>query len=99
MEQAAISKVPRKLSACETYIALIKGYSVLALLVTPRAFANGGYIFVAAIEIFSAILTTYCIMKLVDVGLYYDSFSYSSVVQKAFGKRIRFVLDLMIGAT
>ena len=34
----------RKMSAFETYIALIKGYCVLLVLILPKSFANGGFL-------------------------------------------------------
>ena len=35
----------KKMNAFETYIAIIKGYCALMILVLPRAFGRGGYIF------------------------------------------------------
>ena len=98
VEKSVVEKV-QKLSPCETYVALLKGYVSLSLLTMPRAFANGGYIFSPICEFCSAVVTTYCVTKLVSVGLKYGSYSYSGVVQKAFGPRVRRVLDFMIAAT
>lgn len=35
----------KKMNAFETYIAIIKGYCALMILVLPRAFGRGGYVF------------------------------------------------------
>jgi amino acid permease len=79
VEHSVVDKV-KKLSPCETYIALLKGYVAISLLTMPKAFANGGYIFAPLCETFAAILTTYSVTKLVDVGLKLGSYSYSGVV-------------------
>ena len=59
----------KKLTPFETYIALIKGYCVLSVLIAPKAFVNGGFgvsgFFVAA----SGILSLLAALKLVDAGL------------------------------
>lgn len=47
----------------------------------------------------SALVSTVCIGKLVDAGLAYNLFSYSLVVEKAFGKKGRLVLDVMVSLT
>lgn len=47
----------------------------------------------------SAIVSTICIGKLVDTGLANNLYSYSLVVEKAFGKKGRFVLDVMVSLT
>jgi len=79
VETSVVDKV-KKLSPFETYIALVKGYVSLSLLTMPKAFANGGYIFSPICETFTAVLTTYCVSKLVNVGLKLGSYSYSGVV-------------------
>ena len=44
-------------------------------------------------------LTTVCVLKLVGSGLKLGIYSYSLLVEKAFGKKSRIVLDVMIAAT
>lgn len=89
----------RKLSYFETYIALIKGYCAIAILMLPKSFANGGYgvspLFIAG----NAVVSTVCVAKLIDAGNHFKLYSYSLVVEKALGKRGRFVLDVMIALT
>ena len=78
---------------------MIKGYCSLGLLILPKAFQNGGYVFSPCIEIVSAILTTICVTKLVDCGNRYQIYSYSDVVGKAFGKVAKGMTDFMICMT
>lgn len=47
----------------------------------------------------SAIVTTLCVQKLVKVALYYQTFSYSLVVEQTFGAKGRLALDIMIALT
>ena len=44
-------------------------------------------------------LTTVCVLKLVGSGLKLGIYSYSLLVEKAFGKTSRIILDVMIAAT
>lgn len=89
----------RKLSPRETYIALIKGYCASVVLMLPRVFQNGGLGVTPIFIITSAVISTYCVGKLVDTGLAKQLYSYSLIVERAFGKKGRFILDFMIALT
>ena len=77
----------------------MKGYCATAVLLLPKTFQNGGLgvtsIFIAT----SALLSTFCVGKLIDAGLATKLFSYSLIVEKALGKKGRFFLDVMVGLT
>ncbi len=45
----------RKLSPFETYIALLKGYCAIAILIMPKAFQNGGWAASALLEVAAAV--------------------------------------------
>lgn len=47
----------------------------------------------------NGLLTTVCVLKLVACGLKTGIYSYSILVEKAFGKTTRILLDVMIAAT
>ena len=83
----------------QTYIALIKGYMGACVLFTPKAFANGGYIFSSVALMFSGYITTICALKLIRIGQAINCFSYSEIVRKAFGTRGQNFLDFMIFST
>lgn len=53
-----------KLSPFEAYIALIKGYCAMTILMLPKAFANGGWLASLVFLIVSGLLTTLCAIKL-----------------------------------
>lgn len=83
----------------ETCIALIKGYCAVIVLLLPKTFQNGGMLITAFFIAMSAIVSTYCIGKLIDVGLATRLYSYSLIVERALGKRGRFCLDVMVSLT
>jgi amino acid permease len=88
-----------KLNQFETYIALIKGYCAILILFLPGAYMQGGYVTSTVLMIVSAIVTTVCVSKLVRVGLIFNLYSYSLVVERVFGRNSRILLDLMIATT
>lgn len=87
------------LSPFETYIALIKGYSAMTILLLPKAFANGGWLASSVFLIVSGIVTTSCAIKLVEAGLKLEVYSYSLIVEKTFGKVGKVILEIMIALT
>ena len=94
-----VARSVRKMSTRETYIALIKGYCASAVLMLPKTFQNGGIGVTPIFIVLMAIVSTFCVGKLVDAGLAKQLFSYSLIVEKAFGKKGRFVLDTMVALT
>ena len=56
------------MTAFQTYIALIKGYVGACVLFTPKAYANGGYLFSTFAIFFSGWFTTICAVKLIKIG-------------------------------
>lgn len=56
------------MNAFETYIAIIKGYCALMILVLPRAFSRGGYVFSPIVMMVSGAIQMYCALKLVAAG-------------------------------
>ena len=87
------------MSQKETYIALLKGYCATVVLLLPKTFQNGGLGATAIFISLSAFVSTICIGKLIDAGLFLKLFSYSLIVEKALGKKGRFALDLMVCLT
>jgi hypothetical protein len=55
----------QKMTAFQTYIAVIKGYCGACVLFTPKAYANGGWLFSTFALIFSGWFTTICALKLI----------------------------------
>ena len=94
-----ISNKIKKLTPFETYIALIKGYCVMTIIMIPKGFQTGGWLVSGIMLAISGILTTVCVTKLVESGLKVNLFSYSLVTQRAFGKKGRAILDFMVAAT
>mmetsp|Transcript_12476 Transcript_12476/g.20972 ORF Transcript_12476/g.20972 Transcript_12476/m.20972 type:complete len:105 (+) Transcript_12476:675-989(+) len=89
-------KQVKKMTEFETFLALIKGYCGSVILFCPKAFANGGYFYSSFTLWVSCLFTTVCALKLIECGQRYNCYSYSLIVKKAFGKKGRLMLDLMI---
>lgn len=89
----------KKLSNFETYIALIKGYCVLSVLLIPKAFSNGGWGISAIFLVTSGYFSLMACLKLVDVGLQLNLYSYPLAVEKALGKNARIFIDIAISLT
>lgn len=87
------------LSAFQTYIALIKGYCALLVLVLPKAFTRGGYLFSPACIILSGVIQAIAANKLVRAGQSLGLKSYSLITLKLLGSRAKILLDFMIAAT
>ena len=88
-----------KMSAFETYIAVIKGYCALMILVLPRAFVRGGYLLSPVLLAISGALQAYCALKLVRAGQALNLPSYSLITLKALGPTAKGALDFMIAST
>ena len=94
-----LEPAPPKLTNFEVYIALIKGYCITVVLFLPGAFAMAGLIAGPLLMFVSALVTTLCVSKLVNVAHHYKSYSYSMVTEMTFGRRGRQMLDFMIALT
>jgi Transmembrane amino acid transporter protein len=68
-----------KLGPVATFLALIKGYCAIVVLILPKSFVNGGYVFSPIILMASCALTTYCAIKLVQAGLKTRLMNYSLI--------------------
>ena len=88
-----------KLSTCETFFALLKGYCAVGIIYAPKAFQNGGFIFSPIVLIISGILSTICAIKLINVGKERKIFNYGLIVERVFGARAKIYLDIMIAST
>jgi proton-coupled amino acid transporter len=78
---------------------ILKGYTCVTLLLVPKAFQNGGYLFSPLILLASFFVTTQCALKLVQAGLQQGVYSYSQIVLNALGPRHRCLIDVMIMLT
>lgn len=75
----------RKLSAFETYVALIKGYCALMILVLPKSFTTGGYVFSPLCLLASATLQVFAGLKLVQTAQSLGLTSYGLIALKVLG--------------
>jgi len=78
---------------------ILKGYTCVTLLLVPKAFANGGYLFSPLVLLASFFVTTMCALKLVSAGLNQGVYSYSEIVLNTLGPKARCSVDVMIMLT
>ena len=76
----------QKMSAFETYIAIIKGYCGQVLLYVTKAFANGGLVWSNLVMLISGIFTTICALKLIKIAQKTGIYSYSQIVKLILGR-------------
>ena len=92
-EESASEKL---LSPFEVYIALVKGYCVILILIIPRAFVTGGYIMTAILLMVSGVISTLCANLLVKAGLQSQLASYSELTGEKLGPKWRIAVDCCI---
>jgi len=84
------------LSPFEVYIALVKGYCVILILIIPKAFVTGGYLMTAFLMMASGVISTLCANLLVQSGLKAQLTSYSELTGEKLGPKWRIAIDLCI---
>ena len=89
----------KKLNDVETYIAILKGYCAVSILMMPVAFFNGGYFASPATLIASGLITTVCVTKLIECGLHFNCYSFPKICELALGPAGKRVIDIMICMT
>ena len=89
----------KKLSPFETYIALIKGYSMLSLLLVPKPFANAGWGITSILLVGCGLLMMIASLKLADVGINLEIYSYPLSIERVLGRKSRVILEVAIAFT
>ena len=80
-------------------MALLKGYCTISILLFPKAVLHGGWLASAVFELVSAVITTICAIKLVQAGSELKIYSYQLIVEHAFGRTAKVILEAMIAIT
>ena len=84
------------MNACDTYIALLKGYCALVVLVLPLSFAKGGYAFSALALLISGVIQCYTATLLVAAAKHFGIINFGKLAEKALGPIGKNVIELMI---
>ena len=84
------------LTPFEVYVALVKGYCVILILILPRAFVTGGYMTTAILMVVSGIISSFCANLLVQSGLRAQLMSYSELAGVVLGQKMRVFVDICI---
>ena len=84
------------LSPFEVYIALVKGYCVILILILPRAFVTGGYLTTALLMLASGVIGCVTANLLVKAGLKSRIHSYSELTGHVLGPTAKVIIDICI---
>ena len=85
-----------KMNRIQTFFALLKSYCAINVLLTPKSFANGGFLLSPIALIFACIFQTICAIKLSQCGLKVKKISYPDIVKKAMGKKCKSFLEIAL---
>jgi len=87
----------KKLSTFATICAIVKAIAGLGVMLTSKAFSGGGYLFSPAMLVVSGVLTCFCLHRLADCAANTGVCNYNQLGYLAFGKRVRILLEVLIG--
>ena len=79
-----------------TFIAVIKAYMAINILLLPRSFVNGGFILSPIMLGVSATFECTCAILLSKVALKYGIYDYLALVEKAFGKNVKKAIRMIL---
>ena len=85
-----------KLTPFEVYIALVKGYCVILILILPRAFVTGGIVTTALLIAASGLISGLCASLLVQAGLQTRISSYPHLTAHVLGDKMKVIIDICI---
>lgn len=86
-----------KMDTVQTFFAVCKCYCAINVLVTPKSFQNGGYLFTPISLIFAGSLQCLCAIKLTQCGMHLKKISYPDIVYKALdSKRAKKFLEICL---
>lgn len=91
-----MQKKVKKLSACATYMTLMKGFVCSACLYLPRSFVKGGYGFTNIAILLSGFVTIYCAMLLIQIRTTVGASSYTAIGEKLFGKTGKIMVNIAL---
>jgi len=77
-------------------MAVIKGIIGQCILFTPKAFANGGYLFSNLSMVFGGVLSAICAVKLIKVAQKTGNCSYQGLVYSSLGPFAGRLLEFII---
>ena len=85
-----------KMTNFQSFFATCKSYCAINVLLTPKAFKNGGYILSPVALLIAGVLQCYCAIKLTQCGMHVKKISYPDIVFKALGKKGKKVLEIFL---
>ena len=80
-----------------TFVAVLKAYCAINILLLPCSFASGGYLLSPAAMIVACFFEGLCAYKLCKVAVAYGIFNYPNIAYRAIGWKGRALVRLLIG--
>ena len=78
--------VPRKMGRFATFMAVLKAYCSINILLLPRSFANGGYLVSPLAMLAALFFEGMCAYKLCRIAATYGIYNYPSIANRALGR-------------
>ena len=97
-EEVTLKQI-KKLGCFATFMTLMKGFVISSILYLPKSFVNGGYVFQTFMLLFSAVITIYSGLLLLDVRKRTNLTSYSDIGELTYGKCGRISVDIALWAS
>ena len=82
---------------CQTFFAVIKGYTTLNIFLLPIGFKDGGWLFSPLALIVSCTFETISAIKLSEAANKVKIYNYPDLVEYCFGSNIKILLQVIIG--
>lgn len=84
------------MNCCETYFALIKGYTTMNIFLLPIGFKNGGWLLSPIVLIISCFFETLSAIKLSSAAHKVKIYNYPDLVEYCYGKGWRVFFQILI---
>lgn len=84
------------MTACETYFAIIKGYTTISLFTLPIGFKYGGWLFSPLVLAFSCFIETTSAIKLSQAAAATRIYSYTDLVEYTFGRTYKYFFQTFV---
>jgi len=69
------------------------------ILLIPSSYVNGGWAMSSLLFFVAGVLSSVCVLFLIETGLKLGVYSYSEIVERSLGRKARIASDIMIACT
>lgn len=80
----------------EIFVAIIKGYCAINILILPKQFENGGWLVGILAVNFACMFVMMCALKLIECGIKLQVYDYSEIALRALGPTGKSIFDICL---